>query len=186
MTSGANRTNTDVAATNGYEPAPALAAREGSIPLRQHVRYTRSSRTGFVTSYRWCASLRRDECKWMYPHSAGRGAGRAQTHSHADERACISLARTRWRGGLGKIAEILGSCQLPCDRACVRRWRPGALNAPCLMAQTGASGATAQSCTEDRCAGTATWPGVGEHRGREDTCRSPSCTSIRPRFGRDD
>jgi hypothetical protein len=102
--------------------------------------HSRSSRTGFVTSYRWCASLRRDACKWMYPHSAGRGAGRAQTHSHADERACISLARTRWRGGLGQIAEILGSCQSPCDRACARRWRPGALNAPCLMAQTGASG----------------------------------------------
>jgi hypothetical protein len=147
---------------------------------------SRSSRTGFLTSYRWCASLRRDACKWMCPHSAGRGAGRAQTHSHADERACISLARMRWRGGLGKIAEILGSCQSPCDRACARRWRPGALNAKCLMAQAGLSGATAQSCTEDRCAGTATWPGVGEHRGRENTCRSRSRTSIRPRFGRDD
>lgn len=31
-------------------------------------------------------------------------------------------------------------CQSPCDRACSRRWRPGALNAPCRMAQTGASG----------------------------------------------
>ena len=73
-----HRTNTDVAATNGYERHPLWLSGTGRFRSdSMSATHSRSSRTGFVTSYRWCASLS-GACKWMCPHSAGRGAGRAE------------------------------------------------------------------------------------------------------------
>ena len=80
-------------------PAPALAERDGSIPLRLHVRYTlrssRKSATGvwIVTSYVGVlrsGGTRVSRC--VLPIRLDEARGRAQTHSHADDRACISLA----------------------------------------------------------------------------------------------
>ena len=70
-----------------------------------------------------------------------------------------------------------------------RRCRRGTLNAPRLMAKTAAHcGHGTESYRGSRrwyatASGDMVWM---TQRAREDTCRSRSCTSIPPRFGRDD